>query len=39
MLLGVNMTVEDMQERGVPIHKNTLGAHDWLVKHGVSLED
>ena len=39
MLLGVNMTVEDMQERGVPIHKNTLGAHDWLVEHGVSLED
>ncbi len=39
MLMGVNMTVEDMTERGVPIHANTLGAHDWLVEQGVALED
>lgn len=39
MLLGVNMTIEDMRQRGVPIHTNTVGAYNWLVDHGVTLED
>ena len=39
MLLGVTMTVDDMKQRGVPIHTNTIGAYNWLVEHGVRLED
>lgn len=38
MLLGVNMTIEDMKGRNVPIHTNTIGAYNWLVEHGVTLE-
>jgi hypothetical protein len=39
MLLGVTITVDDMKHRGVPIHTNTIGAYNWLVEHGVRLED
>lgn len=34
MLLGVESTIQEMEQRGVPIHKNTLAARDWLKKHG-----
>lgn len=34
MLLGVESTIQEMEQRGVPIHKNTLAARDWLNKHG-----
>ena len=34
LLLGVRMSIEDLNERGVPIHKNTQGAMDWLLDHG-----
>ena len=39
MLLGVEMTIQEMQQRQVPIHKNTLQARDWLRQHGVTTED
>ena len=39
MLLGVEMTIQEMEERQVPIHKNTLQARDWLRQHGVTTED
>ena len=38
LLLGVEMTVEEMKERHQPVHKNTLAARDWLRDHGVTLE-
>lgn len=31
--LGLTMSVEELTERGVPIHKNTQGALDWIQKH------
>ena len=34
MLLGVESTIQELEQRGVPIHKNTLAARDWLKKHG-----
>lgn len=34
LLLGVRMSIEDLNERRVPIHKNTQGAMDWLLEHG-----
>ena len=39
MLLGVEMTIQEMQQRQVPIHTNTLQASDWLRQHGVTTED
>ena len=39
MLLGVEMTIKEMQQRQVPIHTNTLQARDWLRQHGVTTED
>lgn len=33
LLLGVRMSIEDLNERGVPIHKNTQGAMDWVLAH------
>ena len=30
LLMGLEMSVEDLNERGVPIHKNTQEALDWL---------
>ena len=30
LLLGCEMTIEDMEERGVPVHTNTLQARDFL---------
>ncbi|MBE6956436.1 MAG: nicotinate (nicotinamide) nucleotide adenylyltransferase [Ruminococcaceae bacterium] len=31
LLRGMEMTIEEMNARGVPIHKNTQAAHDWLL--------
>ena len=39
MLLGVESTIEEMQQRGVPIHTNTQQARDWLRQQGVTLGD
>ena len=39
LLLGVEMTIQEMEERGVPIHTNTLQAQAWLRGHGVTTED
>ena len=33
LILGMEMTIEEMKERGVPVHKNTQAAHDWLLAH------
>ena len=36
MLLGLEMTIEEMQERGSPVHQDTLRARDWFAeKEGV----
>ena len=39
MLLGVEETIADMKQRGVPIHTNTQQARDWLRRQGVTLGD
>ena len=38
LLLGVESTIQEMEERGLPIHSNTLQARDWLWAHGVVIE-
>ncbi len=38
LLLGVETTIQEMEERQVPIHTNTLAARDWLTAHGVTVE-
>lgn len=38
LLMGVEMAIEDMNERNIPIHANTQGARDWLIEHGVTIE-
>ena len=37
MLLGVDSTIREMEERGYLIHTNTLSARQWLLDHGVTL--
>ena len=37
LLLGVEMTIDEMNERKVPIHTNTLSAQKWLLDHGVTV--
>ena len=39
MLTGIEMTIEDMKERGNPIHHNTQEAQAWLRAHGVTLTE
>ena len=39
LLLGVETTIEDMEQRGNPIHSKTLAARDWLRGHGVTIEE
>ena len=39
LLLGVETTIQEMKERGLPIHKRTLMARDWLLAAGVTIED
>lgn len=34
LALGLDMSIGDLKARGVPIHKNTQGARDWLTQHG-----
>ena len=38
LLLGVETTVQEMKERDLPVHKNTLQAQAWLREHGVTTE-
>ena len=35
LLMGMEMTIEEMKQRGSPIHRNTQGARDWLRQNGV----
>ena len=39
MLTGIEMTIEDMRERGNPIHHNTQEAQAWFRDHGVTLTE
>lgn len=39
VLLGLESTIQEMEERGVPIHANTLSARQWLLDQGVTLEE
>lgn len=34
LLLGMEMTIEEMKQRGNPIHRNTQAARDWLCERG-----
>ena len=38
LLLGVEITVEEMRQRQLPVHSNTLRAQAWLREHGVTTE-
>ena len=35
LLLGMDMTIEEMKQRGNPIHRNTQAARDWLHGQGI----
>ena len=37
LLLGVEMTIQEMEERKLPVHRRTLMARDWLLAHGVTV--
>jgi nicotinate-nucleotide adenylyltransferase len=37
MLTGIEETIEDMQTRGNPIHRNTKEAQAWFRDRGVTL--
>lgn len=39
LLLGVETTIQEMEDRKLPVHANTLRARDWLLSHGVNTED
>jgi len=39
LLLGVETTIEEMEQRKLPIHKKTLLAQKWLREHGVTTEE
>lgn len=39
LLLGVETTIEEMEERKLPIHQKTLLAQKWLRQQGVTTED
>ncbi|MCI9156006.1 MAG: nicotinate (nicotinamide) nucleotide adenylyltransferase [Lawsonibacter sp.] len=38
LLLGVETTIQEMKDRNLPVHKNTLQAQAWLREHGVTIE-
>jgi len=38
LLLGVETTIQEMKDRNLPTHKNTLQAQAWLRDHGVTTE-
>ena len=39
LLLGVETTIQEMEERKLPVHQNTVQARTWLREHGVTTED
>ena len=39
LLLGVETTIQEMRDRRLPIHTNTLRARDWLREHGTKTEE
>lgn len=39
LLLGVETTIQEMEERRLPIHAKTLLARDWLRQQGVTIEE
>ena len=39
LLLGVETTIQEMKDRDLPVHKNTIQAQAWLREHGVTTED
>ena len=39
LLLGVETTIQEMKDRELPVHKNTLQAQAWLREQGVTTED
>ena len=39
MLLGVDSTIREMEERGYLIHTNTREARQWLLDQGVKLKE
>ena len=39
LLLGVEPTIQEMKDRKLPVHKNTIQAQAWLREHGVTTED
>ena len=39
LLLGVEMTIQEMKDRGLEVHRNTLQAQAWLREHGVTTGD
>ena len=39
LLLGIETTIQEMKDRKLPIHKNTIQAQTWLREHGVTIED
>lgn len=34
LLMGMDMTIEEMKQRGNPVHRNTRAARDWLLGRG-----
>ena len=38
LLLGVETTIQEMRDRQLPVHTNTLRAQAWLREHGVTIE-
>lgn len=39
LLLGIETTIQEMQERQLPIHQKTMLARDWLYQQGVTTEE
>lgn len=39
LLLGVETTIQEMEERRQPIHQKTIEARQWLRSHGVTIEE
>lgn len=35
LLLGLNMTIDEMEEMGSPVHHMTRDARDYLLKRGI----
>ncbi len=36
LLMGLTMTIDEMEEMGNPVHHMTLDARDYLLKRGIS---